>query len=301
VANGVLERSRTRGGRTTWTWEAKEPMASYLATVCIGEFELRSYRRDGIRFVDAVDPDVAASALGPAVDAAFAGQGAMLDLVSELFGRYPFSAAGGIVDDLRELEFSLENQTRPIYEVAIFEDALLTQLTFVHEIAHQWVGDSLTVAQWRHIWLNEGFATYVEWLWSERAGLSTAQELFDVFYGTYPPDDPFWSVVVGDPGPDRIFDSAVYERGAMTLHQLRLAVGDRDFFRILRRWTTRNAGETVTTDEFVELAERISSAELDDLFETWLFTPGRPDLSGAPAEAGSARTAVAAAPLRGRR
>jgi aminopeptidase N len=301
VANGVLEQQRTRGGWTTWTWDAEEPMASYLATVCVGEFDLRSYRRDGIRFVDAVDPDLSASPLGPAVDAAFAGQDEMLDFVSELFGRYPFSAAGGIVDDLPELEFSLENQTRPIYQVGIFTDPLETQLTFVHEIAHQWVGDSLTIAQWRHLWLNEGFATYVEWLWMDREGIATAQELFDLFYGLFPPDDAFWSTVVGDPGPDHLFDFAVYARGAMTLHQLRLAVGDRDFFRILHRWTSRNAGETVTTDEFVELAERISGTDLDDLFETWLFTPGRPELPTAAAGTGTARAGVAAAHRRARR
>jgi aminopeptidase N len=77
----------------------------------------------------------------------------------------------------------------------------------------------------------------------------------------------------------------------MTLHQLRLAVGDRDFFRILRRWASSQSGGTVTTDEFIGLAERISGQQLDSLFETWLFTPGRPDLSGAAALSGpSART-----------
>ena len=62
----------------------------------------------------------------------------------------------------------------------------------MHELAHQWFGDSLAVAQWQHIWLNEGFATYAEWLWSEREGLGTAQEIFDFFYDVIPPDDPFW-------------------------------------------------------------------------------------------------------------
>ena len=89
----------------------------------------------------------------------------------------------------------------------------------------------------------------------------------------------------------------------MTLHQLRLAVGDDDFFQILRRWAQSRRGDNVTTDEFVQLAENISDQELDDLFETWLFTPGRPDVASAtatPAAAGESadRTARLEAALR---
>ena len=58
----------------------------------------------------------------------------------------------------------------------------------------------LALAQWQHIWLNEGFATYTEWLWSEHDGRATAQEIFD-FFAAIPADDPFWSLAIGDPGP----------------------------------------------------------------------------------------------------
>jgi aminopeptidase N len=158
----------------------------------------------------------------------------------------------------------------------------------VHELAHQWYGDSLSVAQWQHIWLNEGFATYAEWLWSEDTRGVPAQDTFDFYYSVIPEDDPFWQTIIGDPGPDLLFDFAVYARGAMTLHQLRLAVGDDDFFKILRRWAQKNEGGNVTTDEFIALAERISGQQLDELFETWLFTPGKPELPGAMAARSSA-------------
>jgi Peptidase family M1 domain/Peptidase M1 N-terminal domain len=220
--------------------------------------------------------------LGPVIDAAFARQPEIIAFESSIFGSYPFSAAGGIVDDLSGLGFALENQTRPIYSKGFFTDPFRADSVIVHELAHQWYGDSLTVAQWQHIWLNEGFATYAEWLWSEREGLGTVQENFDFFYDVvFPPDDPFWQVIIGDPGPDMLFDIAVYYRGAMTLQQLRLAVGDRAFFRILRTWATTRAGGNVTTDEFIALAEQISHQDLDALFETWLFTPGKPELSAA--------------------
>ena len=97
--------------------------------------------------------------------------------------------------------------------------------------------------------------------------------------GAVPADDEFWQLRIGDPGPTHLFDWPVYLRGAMTLHALRTEVGDRAFFRILRTWAATRKGGTVTTPEFVALAERISGRSLDAFFQTWLFTPGRPEVA----------------------
>jgi aminopeptidase N len=172
----------------------------------------------------------------------------------------------------------------------------------VHELAHQWYGDSVALAAWKHMWLNEGFATYAEWLWSEHEGLGTPQEIFDFLYNEIPAGDPFWDIIVGDPGIPNLFSGPVYERGAMTLQVLRNQVGDRDFFRILRAWATRKAGGNGTTGQFIALAERISGQQLDALFDAWLFTAGKPAL-GAPTAAAAAASAtrtpaVAASQLR---
>ena len=121
----------------------------------------------------------------------------------DIFGRYPFSAAGGIVDDVAGLGFALENQTRPIYARGFFTDPLSGDSVVVHELAHQWYGDSLTVANWRDIWLNEGFATYAEWLWSEREDLGTAQEIFDAFYEWHPRRRPVLGPADRRPRPRR--------------------------------------------------------------------------------------------------
>jgi aminopeptidase N len=293
VANGRLLGRERHGGKRTWLWHAAEPMASYLATIDIGQFDTRRYRTDdGLWMYDALDPDLFAEAVDPGDPASptfggiaedsLARQDEVLDFLEERFGRYPFSTGGGIVDDYDNLQFALETQTRPVYSKYFFTTPANGDSVVVHELAHQWFGDSVALAEWKHIWLNEGFAQYAEWMWSEEEGLGTAQELFDAYY-SIPAGDPFWSVVIGDPGPVLLFDPAVYYRGAMAVHALRLEVGDRDFFPILHAWTTRRAGGHGTIPQFIRLAERISGEQLDDLFQTWLFTGSRPALEAAAA------------------
>jgi hypothetical protein len=218
--------------------------------------------------------------VGEIAQGALARQPEITTFLEGFFGPYPFRESGGIVDD-EPLGFALENQTRPIYGTVFFNDPISADLVVVHELAHQWVGNDLTIERWQHIWLNEGWATYMEWLWSEREGLGTVQENFDFWYGIFTDIPEFWAVPIGDPGPEGIFDFAVYIRGAMTLHELRVAIGDEAFFELARRWTSANSGELVTTREFIRMAERVSGQQLDDFFETWLVVPERPAVAGA--------------------
>jgi aminopeptidase N len=302
MGNGrLLGRANIPAGHTTWAWHAPEPMAPYLATVTLGEFDLRAYRTPGgLQMYDAVDPDLyrmpvdpanpASATFGQVVDASLGRQGEIIDFLAGLFGPYPFSTGGGIVDDPQDLVFALETQTRVNYSHKYFTGAIGGDLIVVHENAHQWVGNSVRVDAWEHIWLNEGFATYAEWLWFENQGLNTAQGLFDFYYGLYPETDPLWSVSIGDPGPANLFHRAVYRRGAMTLHALRNQIGDASFFQVLRTWTTGKSGGTGTTAEFIALAESISGQPLGPLFQTWLFTPAKPAAGlAAPAATSAAR------------
>ena len=215
-----------------------------------------------------------AAILGVGVDAlaSFDRQPEIIAVEEGWFGRYPFNASGGVVDEVG-VGFALENQTRPTYSPFFFFGGP-NDFVVVHELAHQWYGDSLAVHAWQHIWLNEGFATYAEWLWSEHEGFETPQQIFEAF-STIPADDPFWELAIGDPGPDQLFDFPVYGRGALTLQALRNEVGDVDFFRILQAWSRTQKNGTVTTREFIRLAERLSGDDLDDLFDEWL-SAGRP-------------------------
>lgn len=275
VANGLPTGSRSAGGWTTSTWDAPSPMASYLATVDIGQWNVNARTTaSGIRIIDAVDPDVAALA-----NPSLAREEEMLAFLETQFGKYPFTTAGGIVDDQQGIYFALETQTRPIYSSIFFEPGQgnLGDTVVVHELAHQWFGDSVALARWRDIWLNEGFATYAEWLWMGHEGMANAPAtMFANTYAAFPPDSPFWDLPIGSPGPLHLFDQPVYIRGAMTLQALRVRVGDAKFFEILRTWAETNAGGHGTTARFIHLAEQISGRTLGGFFRNWLYSVDRP-------------------------
>jgi aminopeptidase len=145
-----------------------------------------------------------------------------------------------------------------------------------HELAHQWFGNSLTLREWRDIWLHEGFACYAEWLWAEESGEASAHDLAVEHLGRLGRAPQ--NLVIGDPGPDQMFDDRVYKRGALTLHAVRLTVGDDAFFSTLRAWVQANAHGTVTTDQVVEFMSAHTGHDLTDLFHSWLFEEALPAL-----------------------
>ena len=112
-------------------------------------------------------------------------------------------------------------------------------------MSHQWFGNSLTLGQWRDIWLHEGFACYAEWLWSEESGKDSAHERAVEHWDRLASLDQ--DLVLGDPGPELMFDDRVYKRGALLLHALRLTLGDDAFFELLTAWVTEHAHSTVST------------------------------------------------------
>ncbi|MFK4104410.1 M1 family metallopeptidase [Streptomyces sp. NPDC019531] len=267
VANGVLLSQRTAHGATTFRWRQSEPMAAYLATATVGKFKVEQFTtRNGIRVYNAVDPREAAAA-APVLKKL----PSVLEWETKFFGPYPFRAAGSIVDRAPNVGYALETQSRPVY------DRAPDVSTLVHENAHQWFGDSVSLTSWKDIWLNEGFATYAEWLYAEQHGGDSAQKTFDDLYAR-PASDGLWEFPPGDPGSGaNIFGTPVYARGAMTLHVLRTTVGDRAFFRTLRAWAAEHREGNGTTAQFVRLAERVSGKKLDGLFKTWLSAPGKPN------------------------
>jgi aminopeptidase N len=149
----------------------------------------------------------------------------------------------------------------------------------VHELAHQWFGDSVSVRQWRDIWLNEGFATYAEWLYSERTGGPSAQQTAAQNYALEPAGADYWRIPPGNPGAADVLDNAVYTRGAMALQALRVKVGDENFFTALRTWVTERRGGNGSVADFLAVLERVSGKQVDDVAQAWLFSPTRPPVS----------------------
>jgi aminopeptidase N len=276
LANGVLLSHRQRAGREVWRWREDTPMAPYLATATNGPFETRFRTLPrGLPEYNAVDPDAqAAGVANPALAwERLAKQPQMVAFFEELIGPYPFNAVGAIIDHAPEVGYALESQTKPNYS------RVPSEATLVHEVAHQWFGNSVTLSFWPDIWLNEGFATWAEWIWFERDGdpsTPTAADSFDELYAR-PADDEAWNPPPGNPGSAaNLFHASIYDRGAMTLQALREKVGDRVFFEILRRWYAQNRNGNVTTADFIALAERRSGEELDRFFEVWLYEEGKP-------------------------
>ncbi|MGW8064994.1 M1 family metallopeptidase [Streptomyces ziwulingensis] len=276
VSNGELADETTRDGRTTFTWHTAEPMSSHVVTVAVGDWETdRSTTGDGLPVYTAVDPQQA-----EASRAVLKRIPEVMEWAQENFGPYPFSSTGAIVDRVEDAGYALETQNRPYFPGA--PDTVL----LVHELAHQWYGNSVSPKTWRDMWLNEGFATYAEWLWEEDEGGDTAQETFEALYdGTYYPDEDanasIWAFPPADPpGAEDISASPVYQRGAMVLHKIRRTVGDDAFLALLRGWAGAHRHGNADTGDFTAYVEKSAPDEdFTQIWEDWLYGDGRPENS----------------------
>jgi aminopeptidase N len=264
IANGVLVSHRTSGRKSTWRWHEGDPMAPYLATATLGRFDLTKYMVDGIPAYVAVDPKLSSrQVLSKLPD--------IVRFYSSIYGPYPFDAVGAIVDRAPRVAYSLETQTKPVF------DQMPDEATLAHELSHMWYGDSVTLSQWPDIWLHEGFATWSEWIWSGHQGRKSAPTIFKQLYNTPAGNTEFWNPPPGDPGtPVNLFDGTIYVRGAMTLQALREKVGNTAFFAIMRAWAQDNRYGNVTTPEFIALAEQQSGMNLAAFFQAWLYQNGKP-------------------------
>lgn len=262
LANGALVSKQTRASQTTWVYEQTEPMPSYLATIQIGPYERRRFGSGDVPMFAVHPPRLRAS-----FDVDFGRQPEMMDVFSRLFGPYPFADYTVVVTD-DELEIPLEAQGLSIFGANHCTGKRWAERLVAHELAHQWFGNSLTLGQWRDIWLHEGFACYAEWIWSENSGGHSAHQLaLQAHQGlARKPQD----LVIADPGPQLMFDDRVYKRGALTLHALRRRLGDDKFFTLLREWTRVHRHSTVTSEQFTDLAAHYTDESLRLLWDSWL-------------------------------
>lgn len=265
AATGILTEEVDHGDSRTYHFEMADPMATYLAAIYIGEFEI----------------EVKTSAIGipirnyfprvpfKTLSKAFEVQDEMLTFFSELIGPYPFDIYGAIVTPRLE-RVAMENQT-----LSLFPVDNSSERTIAHELAHQWFGNSVSPAAWRDVWLKEGLATYCAVLWKEYTdGVEVTQPYMDGMY------DYILEERMGPPASpptDNLINASIYIRGAWTLHALRLTVGDEAFFEILRTYYDRFKYGSASTEDFIGVAEAVSGQSLDDFFQAWLYNTTVPE------------------------
>jgi aminopeptidase N len=271
VANGTLAGSVTEAGWTTWTWEQPEPMASYLVTLLVGDYALvdAGTSATGVPLHHAV--------LDGAVDerdvtAYTRVTVRQLEFFAELFGPYPFDRYGlALTDSVPGL--AMETQGLALFSAADLNGELgpRQHLLLAHELGHQWFGNAVSPATWDDIWLNEGFATYCEWLWLEHEGIAGVERLAEDARRGLP--------VGGGPtgAPAELFGAWSYDGGGAAVHAIRRTLGDEVFFPALAAWVASNLDGAASTADLQAHLEAAWGGDLDDLFDAWVWSERLPD------------------------
>ena len=257
----------------TWRWVTSESLPTYASFLGIGHYELREGEADGRPYVYAASTRFS----GDERAKLFAAMERTPALVRELeafAGPYPYSEIGGFVPATPLWFAGLEAATRPVY----VGDALLNEgysdELLVHELAHMWFGDHVTLLQWNDIFTNEAFASWAYWEVVERRGGTPADAQLDSTYDRTKDEPDFWRVTMIDPGPARLFDT-VYTRGPMALQALNNVMGDRSFDALVRSWA--RGGGTRSLEDFMVTAQARTSVDLTPFFRQWLFDPDAPE------------------------
>ncbi|HEY0640507.1 MAG TPA: M1 family metallopeptidase, partial [Pseudonocardiaceae bacterium] len=257
ISNGTDEPVSTRDGRSTFRWRLDEPVATYLTTVAIDRFTVRrSTLRDGTPVIDAY---------APGAEDARADQERLpeiIEFLEEKFGPYPFDSAGGIFLSA-SIGYALELQTRPVYSPDPGVEII------VHENAHQWFGNSVTVSSWADICLNECFASYAQWLWNEHEGENLDERYRDLV-GRVDLAVPLYDMGAGNEF------RGVYGKGPLALHALRRTIGDEAFDRVLREWPERHRDGNASWPQFEAFVTEVAGRDLRGFFDAWFHGTERP-------------------------
>jgi aminopeptidase N len=279
-------------------------MATELTQLAVGDFEITDRgRADGVLLRDVTPRRLSGELLGDLALAA--GQiGWMQDRV----GRYPFDLYGSLVVDA-PLGFALETQTVSIYDIGWFRTTPqgVWESAMLHELAHQWFGDSVAPDEWSDLWVNEGHASWYEFVYAEERGnlvedttgypaeqgFATLEALMREVYSLGDQWRAQYGPVARPTGAavEQLFTPNAYFGGALVLYALRQRVGEDRFSAIERAWVSRYEGRSASTGDFIALASDVAGEDLTAFLEAWLYgmrtppMPGHPDWTVAPVPA----------------
>jgi aminopeptidase N len=287
VANGKLINTKDAGnGMKTWTWQENFPSSTYLITVVAGEFEEVKdvWRGKPVTYY-------APKGRGDRLKINYGRTPQMLELFSKKLGvEYAWEKyAQAMVDDFvaggMENSSATTNTSSSLMhpqlapEYATGQDGLIS-----HELGHQWFGDLVTCKDWGNIWLNEGFATFMEYVWtenyfpkdqSEYERWNNIREWFE--------QGNLWAkpIVRHDFDDSSEFDGNAYGKGGLVLYMLRHQIGDDEFYRGLKHYLEVNRGKNVVTADLVKAIEEETHTNVDQFFTQWVYGAGAPkfDLS----------------------
>ncbi|MER5357960.1 M1 family metallopeptidase [Streptomyces sp. NPDC002785] len=286
VANGLPAGTARQGAETTWTYRTEHPMATELAQVSIGRSTV--LKRTGPHGLPV--RDVVPSADRKQLEPWLSKTPGQLEWMEQQVGRYPFETYGLLVA-ATDTGFELETQT-----LSLFERSLFTRTTYpkwyvesimVHELAHQWFGDSVSPQAWSDLWLNEGHASWYEARYAEE---HADKPLEDRMHDAYSRSDG-WRAAGGPPArPDvpaagrklSLFRPVVYDGSALILYALRQEIGEAAFDRLERSWVKDHRDSNAATADFVRLASQTAGRDLTSFFDGWLYGKKTPPMPGHP-------------------
>ncbi|WP_371551164.1 M1 family metallopeptidase [Streptomyces sp. NBC_00554] len=278
VANGRLtDRTEQADGRVRWTYDSEQPVAAQLAQLAIGRFTfVDSTGPHGLPIRDAVPADLVAPT--EQYRKLTADHIAWLE---ERLGPYPFNRYGLLVGDT-DLGVALETQTLSLIPKAdLLGDQVSAERNLVHELTHQWTGDSVGMKTWSDLWLSEGHARFYERLYSEAHGgvsfegtMKTAYENHDQWRHDYG--------APAEPTEPNLFKRMRYDGSTLVLYALREQVGQETFGKIERAWVTKYRGKSASTQDFVDLASKVAGEDLDGFLHPWLYGAKTPPMPGHP-------------------
>jgi aminopeptidase N len=272
AAPGLLRETVEEGEKVRYIWEMDKPMASYLAAVNIDDYDVvTAPGPDGVTIRSYFPKDYP-----PAARQAYATLPEMIDYFSGVFGPYPYAAYGVLIADAQStvcrgmLAAEIQALSTHCPSPRAREEEVV-----VHELVHQWFGDSVSLENWQDMWLKEGLATYGQWLWQLRGKeIAPLNELAGTYRRQLDLDAP-----ISRPPPDDLYSrDAVYIGGALVFHALRLQVGDEAFFEILRAYYARYQDSYAGTQDFIAVAEEVSGQDLEGFFQAWLYSTELPSL-----------------------
>jgi len=254
--------------QVVYHWLSNDPVSTYLICIAISDYYTFTDYYGDMELQYFVYPqmkDIASFEFSDIPD--------MIYFYSENIYPYPFEKYGMAVT---EISGGMENQTITTIGSHLVTGYKVFNWLYAHELAHQWWGDLVTLTDWKEIWLNEGFATYFDALYTEysmgKLAFHSRLEDFKIeyFYNLEYEDFPIYA-------PDFMWGATVYQKGALVLHMLRNVIGDENFWFIMKRYAREFAYSNSTIKDFIEICEDVSKQDLGWFFEQWIYDKGHPE------------------------